>query len=78
MTRNLLGATETARPVIAAVAIHDAMESLPWQEIHDLREQRLAEVHGDSWVTKSRTLEHIPLTFTHILHARNSWCIPVQ
>jgi hypothetical protein len=23
-------------------------------------------------------LEHIPLTFTHILHARNSWCIPVR
>ena len=29
----LLGATETARPVITAVMIHDAMESLPWQEI---------------------------------------------
>ena len=52
----LLGATETARPVIAAVAVHDAMERLPWQEIHDLREQRLAEIHGDSGVAKSRTL----------------------
>src|SRR5262249_61463089 len=52
----LLGATETARPVITAVTIYDAMESLPWQEIHDLREQGLAEVHGDSGVAKSRTL----------------------
>ena len=23
-------------------------------------------------------LEHIPITFTHILHARNSWRIPVR
>jgi hypothetical protein len=36
--------------------IHDAMESLPWQEIHDLREQGLADVHGDSGAAKSRTL----------------------
>ena len=49
MNAKLLGATETARPpVITAVMIHDAMESLPWQEIHDLRWNRvLADVHGD-------------------------------
>src|SRR5262249_6972333 len=35
----LLGATEIARPVIAAVSIDDAMEGLPWQEVHDLRKQ---------------------------------------
>jgi len=34
----LLGATKTARPIITAVTINDAMESLPGQEIHDLRE----------------------------------------
>jgi hypothetical protein len=42
--------------MIAAVTIHNAMESLPWQEIHNLREQGLAEVHGDSGVARSRTL----------------------
>jgi hypothetical protein len=52
----LLGATETARPVIAAVAIHDAMEVFPRQKIHDLREQGLADVHGDSGVAKPRRL----------------------
>src|SRR5450759_4510226 len=39
----LLGATEAARPVIAAVTIDDAMEGLPRQEVHDLHEQGLAE-----------------------------------
>jgi hypothetical protein len=34
----LLGATEAARPVIAAVTIDDAMEGLPRQEVHDLHE----------------------------------------
>jgi hypothetical protein len=52
----LLGATEAARPVIAAVSIDDAMEGLPRQEVHDLREQGLAEVHGDSGVAKPGTL----------------------
>ena len=52
----LLGATEAARPVIAAVTIDDAMEGLPRQEVHDLREQHLAEVHGDSGVAKPGTL----------------------
>ena len=41
----LIGATEGSYPVIAAVTIHDAMEGLPRQEVHDLREQRLASVH---------------------------------
>src|SRR5204862_7558845 len=52
----LLGATETARPVIAGVSMDDAMEGLPRQEVHDLREQGLAEVHGDSGVAKPGTL----------------------
>jgi hypothetical protein len=34
----LLGATEAARPVIAAVTIDDAMEGLSRQEVHDLHE----------------------------------------
>jgi len=31
---------------------------------------------GGVWL--GRYLEHIPVTFTHILHARNSCCIPVD
>jgi hypothetical protein len=42
--------------VIAAVTIDDAMEGLPRQEVHDLHEQGLAEVHGDSGVEKPGTL----------------------
>src|SRR5262249_1051141 len=52
----LLGATEAARPVIAAVPMDDAMEGLPRQEVHGLRKQGLAEVHGDSGMTKPGTL----------------------
>jgi len=42
--------------MIANVTIHNAMGSLPWQELHNLREQGLAEAHGGSPVVKSRTL----------------------
>jgi hypothetical protein len=52
----LLGATEAARPMIAVVSIDDAMECLPRQEVHGLREQGFAEVHGDSGVAKPGTL----------------------
>jgi hypothetical protein len=52
----LLGATEAARPLIAAVSIDDAMEGLPRQELHDLRKQGLADVHDDSGVAKPGTL----------------------
>lgn len=31
--------------MIAPVTIDDAMKGLPWQEVHDLREQRFADVH---------------------------------
>src|SRR5271170_4845543 len=50
----LLGATEATRPVVAAVSIDDAVEGLPRQEVHGLREQGLAEIHGDSGVAKTR------------------------
>jgi hypothetical protein len=36
--------------VVAAVSIDDAMEGLPRQKVHGLREQGLAEIHGDSGV----------------------------
>src|SRR3989304_5890500 len=52
----LLGTTEASYPVIAADAIHDAMEGLPRQKVHDLREQRLAQIHIGSGLSKPRTL----------------------
>jgi hypothetical protein len=42
----LLGATQGARPMIAAIASDDAMKSFPRQKVHHLREQRLAKVHS--------------------------------
>src|SRR5271156_1715257 len=62
----LLGATEAARPVIAAVSIDDAMEGLPRQEVHGLREQGLAEVHGDSGVAKPGTLAHTAISDSQV------------
>ena len=50
----LLGATEATRPVVAAVSIDDAVESLPRQKVHGLCEQGLAEIHGNSGVAKTR------------------------
>ena len=41
----LLGATQSSRAVIATVARNDSMKGFPWQEVHDLRKQRLASVH---------------------------------
>jgi hypothetical protein len=40
--------------VVAAVSIDDAMEGLPRRKVHGLREQGLAEIHGDSGVAKTR------------------------
>ena len=40
--------------MIAAVSIDDAMEGLPRQKVHGLREQGLAEIHGNSGVVKTR------------------------
>jgi hypothetical protein len=51
--------------VIAAVPIDDAMEGLPRQEVHGLREQGLAKVHGDSGVAKPGTL----VTLTTLLES---------
>src|SRR5271168_3181551 len=62
----LLGATEAARPVIAAVSIDDAVEGLPRQEVHGLREQGLAEVHGDSGVAKPGTLAQTAISDSQV------------
>jgi hypothetical protein len=41
----LLGAGQGAHSMVAAVALDDAVEGLPGQEVHDLGEQGLADVH---------------------------------
>src|SRR5271169_3528182 len=58
----LFGATEATRPVIAAVTIDDTMEGLPRKEVHDLREQGLADVHGDSGVAKPGTVAQMAIS----------------
>jgi len=42
----LFGAGQRLHVAIAVAPIDDAMEGLPRQEVHQLREQRLACVHG--------------------------------
>ena len=42
----LLGATQTAHAGIAAITRHDARKAGPRHELHELREQRLAQVHS--------------------------------
>jgi hypothetical protein len=68
----LLGATEAARPVIAAVTIDDAMEGLSRQEVHDPHEQGLAEVHGDSGVEKPGTLTQTAISDSSRRHPWSS------
>ncbi len=50
----LVGAIERAHPLIAAVASHDAPETRPRHEIHDLHKQRLADVHNGPRVGNTR------------------------
>jgi hypothetical protein len=42
----LFGATQTEDAGIAAITCHDSSEAGPWQKFHQLREQRLAQVHS--------------------------------
>jgi hypothetical protein len=42
----LFGAGQRSRPVIAAIARDNLCERRPRHKIHELREQRLADVHG--------------------------------
>ena len=41
----VFGARQGSDAVVAAIAGDDAMKGLPWQEVHDLGEQRFANVH---------------------------------
>ena len=54
--------------MIAAVTIDDAMEGLPRQEVHDMHEQGLAEVHGDSGVEKPGTLAQTAISGSSLRH----------
>lgn len=42
----LFRACERSISIVAAVALHDALEARPRQKIHDLHEQRFAGIHG--------------------------------
>jgi hypothetical protein len=44
----LLGAIHTSNAGIPSIAIYDAAEAPPWNEIHDLCEERLADIHSVS------------------------------
>jgi hypothetical protein len=44
----LLAAPKTANPNIAAIPRDDAVKTCPRHVIHDLREQRPTEIHGDA------------------------------
>ena len=50
----LLGARQCAYAVIAAITGHNALKGLPRQEVHDLREQGLANVHASLRSSQSR------------------------
>jgi len=49
----LLGGVERSHPLVRAVARNDSMKGLSRQKIHDLRKQRLADVHGHSRLAKA-------------------------
>jgi hypothetical protein len=48
------------------------MEGLPRKEVHDLREQGLAEVHGDSGVEKPGTLAQTAISDSSRRHPLSS------
>ena len=44
----LLRASQAPHARVAAIARHDARKACPWNELHDLREQGLADIHRKS------------------------------
>jgi hypothetical protein len=44
----LLGATQAAHTLIAAIERHDARKACPWDELHDLRKKGIADIHRES------------------------------
>src|SRR3984893_1033482 len=50
----LFGATQAPHANVAAILRHNAIETRPWDEIHDLRKQRPASVQGDVPDRKNR------------------------
>jgi len=44
----LLGVCQAPHARVAAIARHDARKACPWNELHDLREQGLADIHRES------------------------------
>jgi hypothetical protein len=50
----MLGAVQRPDAMVAVVPVHNAMKSLPGQEVHDLGEQGLANIHRSLRRQKSR------------------------
>jgi hypothetical protein len=48
-----LGAAQGAHSGVSAMPLDDPPERLPWHELHDLREQRLACVHASPQVAQT-------------------------
>ena len=65
----LIRATEIAHPMIAAVALDDAPESLPRQMIHQLREHQFADVHAPRPLPRRR--EDCAFRRSNRRHAKN-------
>lgn len=44
----LFGAVHAAYPGVSTVALHDTRKARPWNKLHELRKQRLADIHGQA------------------------------
>ena len=73
----LIGACHALHIAIAVVAIDDAMKGLPRQEVHELSEQRLAEVHRQLRPRKSRKTDRSAIRRSNRRHLQNLR-IPLQ
>src|ERR1039458_2138323 len=49
-----LGAAQGAHSGVSAMPLDDPPKGLPWYELHDLREQRLAYVHASPQVAQTQ------------------------
>ena len=67
----LLGAGHRLDVTIAVVAIDDAMKSLPGQKVHELGEQRLAEVHRRLRRKRSQKIASSEIRRSNRRHQKN-------
>lgn len=69
----LLGATQGAPPMIAAIASGDAMRSFPRQKVYHLREQRRAKVHSPLRPKQGRRSVTGEFPRSSLRHLDSSW-----